>query len=220
MCEQGIHNISPGLADDKLIIYTGTSMYPTLRNLDYLRVKPCSLGQVRIGDVVVYSSQNLGNAGKVAHRVKSSSASGLLVIGDNRSEPDSELVTEKNIIGKVVSAKRGGKWVTVYGGFLGNSKVVFMRFKKMLKSSFSKRFIKTVYHKCSEFKLLKRIIPLNRALRIVMLQTKTGKKLQLLCGKYTVGYLEDSSAQWKIRPLFRLFIDQSSLPCFKDIPSL
>jgi signal peptidase I len=83
----------------------GDSMYPLIRDSDYLHVEPCEV--VRVGDVVLV----LAERGLTAHRVL---VVGEVVVtrGDNAPAADDPVSREK-VLGKVTAVVRGGERLSV-----------------------------------------------------------------------------------------------------------
>ena len=79
----------------------GDSMYPLIRDSDYLHVEPCEA--VRVGDVVLV----LAERGLTAHRVLSVGAV-VVTRGDNAPAADDQVGREK-VLGKVTAVIREGK---------------------------------------------------------------------------------------------------------------
>lgn len=203
-------------AEGENLIFTGKSMYPVLKDLDVLRVKPCRLDEVRVGDVIAHYD-GVEERRKIAHRVISVQHDGLEVMGDNCSEADKRLVKEDDLIGKVVAVKRKENWKRLHGGKIGSFNAYLCRTRKKLNTVLHNEFFRKIYHSLLKSGFLKRYFALNKKLRVIAVKNNDEVKLQLLFGRHRVGVLNGGSQQWKIKPLFRLFVDESSLPCMKDI---
>ncbi len=83
------------------IIVKGASMNPRLKDGDLVRLRP--LCDYHPGDIVVFSYKD---EGYLVHRVISVQKNRLLCKGDNSFRL--EFVSRNNVIGKVISVKRGG----------------------------------------------------------------------------------------------------------------
>ena len=91
----------------------GDSMYPLIRDHDYLHVEPCD--QIRVGDIVLV----LADRGLTAHRVIAQRDGMIVTRGDNAPAPDDAVAREK-VLGKVTSAIRDGREIKVRGiGLIG-----------------------------------------------------------------------------------------------------
>ena len=75
----------------------GISMYPTIRNGDYI-VVDTTPEDIRVGDIIVYVAPN---GEFVGHRVIGVTGDGYIVKGDNNPVPDPWIVHDNQIIGEV-----------------------------------------------------------------------------------------------------------------------
>jgi hypothetical protein len=113
-------------------------MLPTIRDGDTLIVEPAAIGQVRVGDIVLYKS---GTA-LIAHRVesiarKSSAAASLRLRGDASESPDAPVLREQ-VIGRVVAVERGGRRIGLNDspwGLIGRVRRRISRLKCILRRS-------------------------------------------------------------------------------------
>ena len=86
----------------------GDSMYPLIRDHDYLHVEPCT--EIRKGDIVLV----LAPRGLTAHRVISHRDGVVVTRGDNAPAAD-DAVTREKVLGKVTAVIRDGKAMKVRG---------------------------------------------------------------------------------------------------------
>ncbi len=84
----------------------GDSMYPLIRDHDYLHVEPC--GEVRVGEIALV----LAERGLTAHRVVSVDGDAVVTRGDNAPAPD-DAVARSKVLGKVTSVIRDGREIKV-----------------------------------------------------------------------------------------------------------
>jgi len=86
----------------------GTSMLPTLEGGDLLVIQSVPIGQVHIGDIIVYSPPCSEGGESVVHRVVNITSSGLITKGDNNAGTDQSSniafgpITQQCLEGKVV----------------------------------------------------------------------------------------------------------------------
>ena len=80
----------------------GDSMYPLIRDHDYLHVEPCE--RVRVGDIVLV----LAERGLTAHRVIASRNGVIVTRGDNAPAADDAVSCDK-VLGKVTAVIRDGR---------------------------------------------------------------------------------------------------------------
>lgn len=76
------------------------SMEPALSVGDIVRIKECDIEKIKEGDIIVYESTE---GKKIIHRVVLCTENGLLVKGDSNRYMDEEIVTSKNLVGKVTN---------------------------------------------------------------------------------------------------------------------
>lgn len=86
----------------------GDSMYPLIRDHDYLHVEP--VDRIGIGDIVLV----LAPRGLTAHRVIARREGMVITRGDNAPAAD-DAVAEEKVLGRVTSVIRDGKPVNVWG---------------------------------------------------------------------------------------------------------
>jgi signal peptidase len=185
--------------------HTGTSMNPTLYELDLLEIEPYGKYSVQIGDVILFVPPQ-GECPAV-HRVVQVSLGGIRTRGDNNSRMDSWIIDPEDVLGKVVRAARGRRRRSIYGGRLGWLWSIGIRAFKVLMESAS-----LFYHLLAQWGLLRRCVPLQKRMRIIAVNHARGKELKLILGRWVVGWRKPEGLQWQIRRPFRLFVDERSLP--------
>jgi signal peptidase len=184
------------------IVYIGPSMNPTLQNLDKLFYAPYSDSEAKRGDVVVFDDPDKGI--RVIHRVIAKEPQGFLTRGDNNSKVDSHILSQSQILGRVIFGKRKDKQFSVHGGFLGNIQATKVRSFRTLHRSIC-LILERPYRSLSG----RMRLPVEA--KVLAFQRPEGKELQLIIGGMMVGRLRPGE-KWQIRPPFRLFLDESSLP--------
>jgi signal peptidase I len=86
----------------------GTSMLPTLEGGDLVVIQNVPIGDVRLGDIIVYNNLCSSSGLSVVHRVVGNTSEGLITKGDNNDRPDqtvgiaSSPITQPCLEGKVV----------------------------------------------------------------------------------------------------------------------
>ncbi len=188
--------------------YKGPSMYPTFLPGDGMTVIPYEGRKIRVGDVVVFTLPGRESF-KVVHRVISIDSQGIRTKGDNSMTPDTEMLQEGDIIGRVVSVRRNKRDITIHGGTQG---IMLARIRHAVKWSKSNTYkiIRPAY-----YRLLQRTpfrIPIHKLTRLVSFTYPEGKEMQLLIGPWVIGRHRSGWPRWQIRRPFRLFIDEASLP--------
>lgn len=123
-------NNEPGYR--KTLVYRGSSMYPTFRELDVLSVQNDRLP--RVGDVVAFTSPDHPRI--IVHRVIGRTGPELITQGDNCLSPDEHPVAPDAILGRIDSVNRNGSVLSVLGGSMGlvcgKSSHVFCRFRPLI----------------------------------------------------------------------------------------
>jgi signal peptidase I len=96
----------------------GHSMHPTIRDGEALMVEPVAAGDVRRGDILLYSTRR----GAIAHRVirvraEGSAERAFVLRGDASmsSVMDEEVVSARYVLGRVVSVERNGREIDLTG---------------------------------------------------------------------------------------------------------
>jgi signal peptidase len=185
--------------------HTGASMYPTLHEPDLLEIDAHGDRPIRIGDVIFFMPPN-GDCPAV-HRVVSVTPEGLQTKGDNNSSIDPWFIPPQDVIGRVVRAKQGTKQRPIYGGRVGQLWSFWMRGLKEVV-----RCLSFFYHPLARSGFLRRLVPLHKRMRIVVLHRKGGSAFKLLLGDWVIGNYQPGMHYWQIRRPFRLFVDERSLP--------
>jgi hypothetical protein len=190
----------------KAIIYTGPSMNPTLKNLDKLFYAPYKNSILKPGDIVVFfdRDQNL----KIIHRVISVNGMGIVTRGDNNSQADASIHHPDQIIGRIIYGERHNRKMRIYNGIPGTAQAACARWIRKIKKSLCIILKPPYYLLAGKLKL-----PLSE--KVLTFQRPEGKELQLVMGKVVVARQLPGEG-WQIRPPFRLFLDESSLPSEAD----
>jgi signal peptidase len=186
--------------------YLGSSMYPTLRVGDGMKIVPYSTGKIQAGDVVVFRSSD--GEKNIVHRVISLSSSGIITRGDNNPEPDTVPLTPDDIMGRVVSVNRGYKTVIIHGGTRGEMRGRLLHLFKIVRSK-TYDLIRPFYYRLLRSDVFKNM--LSRHVRILCFKRPEGTEKQLLIGSRVIGRHRAGWTRWQIRRPFRLFIDEAAL---------
>jgi signal peptidase I len=109
-----------GYKNSLFFIYNGGSMAPLFKPGDFLCAHNPILGDIRLGDIVIIQWEgSIDSLDYVVHRVVSVKREYLITQGDNNLSPDSQLVTNDNLIGLVTSFERKSHVYPVNGGAMG-----------------------------------------------------------------------------------------------------
>jgi signal peptidase len=185
--------------------HTGTSMHPTLSELDLLEIKPYSHRPIRVGDVILFL---LSKGDKpVVHRVVRISPEGIRTRGDGNNRVDTWILSPEDVIGQVVRAVRGKRRRPIYGGTFGRVWSLGVGGFKMLVRSLS-----LPYYLLARWGNLRHWGPIQKRMRIIAVNHSQGKELKLMLGRWVIGWRRPEGLEWQIRRPFRLFVDERSLP--------
>ena len=207
--------ISPGclnLSDNNsnLAIYTGPSMNPTLKATDILHILPYNGGKIKRGDVIVFQNPEGEGKNRITHRVISSDSNGIGTQGDNNCNVDYFLLKPGDVIGKVVSVRRGRRDIRIYGGKIGELTFFKNRAVRRLNRAISV-LLHPAYRCLSRTGIFRLWLPSSMKPRVIAVKRPFGTEFQLLIGKHLIGRRLPYNGKWQIRRPFRLFIDEASL---------
>jgi signal peptidase I len=192
-----------------LFVYEGPSMNPTFKAGDGLAVLPYGNRKVGVGDVIVFLSPE--NQRRVVHRVTSISSLGIQTRGDNNRLLDPFLLQPQQILGQVISIQRGKKRHRTLNGLTGH---IYHELLKCKRLSF--RFVVLIFHPLYSYlchtKLLAKLIPIQLNYKIVQFQRNNKIEYQLLWHNRLIGRRSSITSSWTIDRIFRLVINESSLP--------
>lgn len=191
------------------VMYTGSSMCPSLKPSDILHVTTERTAVIQRGDVIVFFPPDSRTL--VVHRVHTVSRKGMKTRGDSNTGIDSWIINSENIIGRVTRVQRGSQCLNVKGGFRGHCHAIAIQTIRVIDQRAS-LLLHSLYHLLSRTELFRRLLPARMRLRILSFQRSDGTEFQLLFGRHVIGRLLPDSKRWIIRRPFRLFANESSLP--------
>jgi signal peptidase I len=186
-------------------VHTGNSMHPTLVEHDLLEIEPYDRRPIHCGDVIFFMPPQGETA--AIHRVVRVTAEGIRTKGDNNNRVDPWFIRPKDVIGRVVHATQGKRRRPIYGGRVGQFWSVGVRVLTTVEKSLS-----FLYHRLARSGLVRRLVPLQKQMRLVALRRKDGRAFKLLLGHWMIGSYQPGMTYWQIRRPFRLLVDVESLP--------
>lgn len=189
--------------------YEGSSMNPTLRDLDLLEMVPYDKRAIRVGDVIFLRPPEGDQP--IVHRVVRVTPEGIRTRGDNRTGDDPWFLLPADITGQVVAAWRGQKRRKVAGGRAGRLVAHLTRWQRALERRLSP-LLRPIYRFLTRGGIVRRLLPSRFNPRVVIFQANGRGHLWLLLGGRVVGRYDAQQRQWQIQRLFRLFVDESALP--------
>jgi hypothetical protein len=195
--------------DNHMIHYIGNSMFPTLKKGDILKVAPYKDRDIRIGDVIVFNSPY--DKMPIVHRVISIDNKGTRTKGDNKIEIDDCILQPNDIIGRVVTAQRGKKWIKILDGIPGRIYALILESGKRM-DMVASTILRPVYRWLTRTGILRK--PFSRWIRIQVLFFRQGDglEMQLQLGRRIIGRRLPGQNQWHIDRPFKVFIDEATLP--------
>jgi signal peptidase I len=203
-------NISDrALSSEHSLYLVGYSMYPTISPFDIIYYLPYDNGKYDCGDVVIFYDRDTER--KIAHRIISIGPEGIRTCGDNNLYPDGKLLKVNEVLGKVAYLERDGKRRPVHGGSIGKA-LGKMRHVRNFSLRLLLRMVYPIYDAAARSGLFRKFFVHRSKLRYVSFKRRTGVEMQLLLGKRVIGVRHAGAVRWKLRPPYRLFIDESSLP--------
>jgi len=193
--------------------YTGSSMYPTLREPEMVELVPYGNRPVRVGDVVFFLPP--GEVNPVVHRVVRATPEGLSTLGDNNTREDAFLLKPERIQGQVVAAWRGQKRRRIPGGWQGRLVCRRLRWRLGLFRG-SSPLLHPLYQALCRRGWIARLLPAPFRPRVVVFQVRGRPHFRLLLGKRIIGRYDDHRNQWLIQRPFHLIVDGRALPGKQD----
>jgi len=191
------------------IFYKGSSMYPILKNNDVLKISYYKNRKIKKGDIIVFISPENGQ--KNIHRIISINSGEIRTRGDNNRNRDKWILNPGNVIGYVHHIYRRNKSIKVLGGLIGYLCSILLRIFNRINILISS-FIGSVYYKMSKSNIIRQLPYFNINFKVISFNRPSGKELQLFIGKNLIGRLLPGENIWRIKPPFRLFINEGNLP--------
>jgi signal peptidase I len=195
--------------DNHVMLYTGTSMSPTLITGDILKVISYKDRDIRIGDVVLFYSPYAKKP--IVHRVVTIGKKGIRTKGDNKIAIDDCVLQPNDIIGRVVSTQRGKKEIKIFDGFPARIYASTLETGKRV-NMFISMILRPVYRWLTRTGIFRKLF--SRWIRIQVLYFKQGDglEMQLQLGRRIIGRRLPGQNQWHIVRPFKVFIDEATLP--------
>lgn len=194
--------------EEKSFVHVGNSMYPALRALDQVYVSPIH-GDIIKGDIVVfqYSPTDV----LIAHRVIYVGSEGIRTMGDNNPKPDDMTLLREMIVGKVTSARRRKRTILVMGGLQGRLWVAVYRAIKNTRVTMESILVKP-YHLLAKSGIFRIWLPESLKYKVIKVEKNANVSMILSMSGRTIGRYSTRKRGWLIKPPYKLFIDEASLP--------
>jgi hypothetical protein len=187
----------------------GESMRPLFRPGDRVSFVSCRAGDVRQGDVIIFTPP--GQEERVVHRVVSTGPGGIRTKGDANPYRDVWYLRQEDIVGHAVSVERGGRVITVAGGFAGRLLSAFIRaFRKS--DHLASHVLNPCYRGLARSGLFRALLPAALRPRVITFERDGAREMQLVIRSRIIGRRPAGADSWTIRRPFRIFVDEQALP--------
>jgi hypothetical protein len=203
-------------APPEVFFYTGPSMNPTLKAGDLLHLAQYGDSDIRNGDVIIFRPDGMTNA--VTHRVVSIDGECVRTRGDNNDGADPWIITREQVLGRVVAASRDGRSRSVHGGMPGRIQGNLSTLRRSTRKKLY-RLAQPTYRRISAWGVF-RWLARRMETRIVSFKRPgLPPELHLQMAGRVIGRLLPGEERWRIKPPFRLLVNEDTLPG-NDINSL
>ncbi len=179
-------------------------MLGTFRIGDLLILELVPIIELCKGDVIVFrESDSEDHKNELVHRIISISKENIVTRGDNNLRKDKILITEKNLLGKVVKIERGNKTLNVRNGWsglvVGKAHHLKLSIKKMIWGT-----IRLPYNKLKKSNITSKVW--KPKILKTTIQTSEGELVKYIHNNKTVGYLWTETGKSKIKKPYDLII--------------
>lgn len=200
----------PSFEHPNTLVYLGTSMNPTMEDLDVIQFHTYQGTPPRKGDVIVIQRHEEPEQ-IIIHRIIAIDPGGIRTQGDNCSIMDSWILMPSEILGYVTNARRENRIIYIHRGRSGYQKFLFRR---TIRETFTtcRTIAKQPYQWFSALKLPARLLSPFLTYRIMTFSGSDRSETQLFLGPVFIGRLQKGSAIWEIKTPYRLLIDPALLP--------
>lgn len=193
-------------------LYSGVSMFPTLREPDILEIIPYHDRPVRVGDVILFRPPT-SDKHLIVHRIIDITPQGIRTQGDNTHFSDPWLISPERILGQIIIAWRGQRARTISGGWKGRIMRTFIQQGRYICHVSIRHFRLIPWGK----QLVRRLIVLLSKFwspRVILFHTNGSYYARLLLGKRIIGWYSSQQKIWHISYPFYFFVNPKNLPDF------
>jgi signal peptidase I len=184
-------------------------MLPTLKDGDILEAVQYSQRKFHIGDIIAFHSPIGGTI--IVHRIAAICKKGVKTKGDNNFRFDDWVLSPNDIIGKIVSARRGKKIIIILNGFLGQLFLSTIRAQKRIHFVLMSFLLSFLYRWFSSAGIFKKFFSRRLKTRLCCFKSVDNLEFRLILGRQIIGRLLPGQKQWNIKRPFRLIVDEKSL---------
>jgi signal peptidase I len=181
----------------------GPSMLPILHPGDELWAEPADFTDLGVGDVLVYQAEHLQRP--VVHRIVRIEDQTVYTRGDNCGMDDPAAVKSGDILGRVVTFRRGGTWRSMPR--CGPSrKFLFLKSSIQVIRSALAPAVHLILSIIAALPGARRMFNLAGRPTVIELGAPQAKSWKLLYQGRIIGFRNRTVDQWQIRTLYRPFI--------------
>jgi len=200
----------PSFKHPNTLVYLGSSMYPTLKELDIIEYAPYQGTSPKRGDIIVIQRHKESEK-IIIHRVIKVSPDGIRTQGDNSCFLDLWTLQHSEILGYITNVRRKKRIFRIHRGYFGylgflNKRAiarVFIIFRTIANRHFQ-RF--------AALKLPARLLSRFLMSRMLIYYRPNRSETQLFLGSRYIGYLQKGKDTWEIKPPYRFIIDPDLVP--------
>lgn len=191
-----------------VLTYKGTSMYPTLRKSDILKINSYPEYPPSRGDIVLFEHPK--EKTDVIHRIIKIEEDRIYTKGDNSDEPDPWVLKRKDIKGTIKQIWRNRKIIPV-GEKINqqNQRGMYQYLLDIIWPIYL--YLRPVYKSAALKGILYDLLPQRLKPRPVIFTSKRNARLYLMINKTNVARYDRLHKKWLIKPPFRLIISQECM---------
>jgi signal peptidase I len=200
----------PFFKNQNTLVYLGTSMSPTLDELDIIEFSPYTDSHPRKGDVIIIQRHEEPER-LIIHRIVMVSSQGIRTQGDNCAMMDPWILSLSEILGRVTSARRKNTIIRIHRGYFGFLKFIYLRtIARVLR--ICKAVARHPYQWFTDRKLPSRLISPFLSCRMITFSGSDRSETHLFLGPVCIGRLQKGTGIWEIKAPYRLLIDPTLFP--------
>ena len=187
--------------------YGGPSMHPTLAAQDLLEIAPYTACRPAPGDVILCTAPVAHRY--VIHRIVAGTPAGFRTRGDNCGNEDPWLLTEREIVGRVVAANRPTGCRPIHGGMPGRFLAAHCHLRRqalVVLTALLRPLFRAIRHGG------RKGLPPGCRCQLYRFGNQDRPAYRLMAGPKTIGVYDHAARCWRIRLPYRLFFDASALP--------
>ena len=187
--------------------YSGTSMYPFLRESDILLINPDSGYLLSKGDIILFEHPE--NKNSIVHRIVSIEGDRVYTKGDNSRKPDPWVLKKTDIKGTVIQIWRNRKIIHILRDKDLKRKDLYQPLLDIIWPLYI--YLKPLYKSAALKGILYNLLPSRLKPRPVIYNSDDTIKLRLFMNKTYAARYDELQKKWFIKPPFRLIISQECM---------